>query len=779
MLNDLRIVEIGEGMAVQVAGLMLSELGADVLKVERPGGDPSRGTAPFANWNRGKRSLELDLDTAEGRAALNERLAGADVLLHQFSPARAKRHGLDDASHAAAFPALVICGVTGSPHSHPDVERSDDELLVAARLGVMYENDGHRAGPIVYRYRAGSWAAAHLAASGVLTRLIMRLQSGKGGAAHTSLYQGFLSKLPLVWGRNSEGPMPDPPTFPLGPRSSMMQLFQCAGGDWLQIMDPTQQFDYGLLPTMGSVLAEGVDIDTPDGKIEAFKRRPLENWLADFRSFDIAVEPALPMGEVLRHEDVIVNGYVIAVDDPELGITIQPNVPFHTDAPLALGRPAPRLGEGGGRDWNTKILPGTGRWREATEGSQLQDSALLAETWDPSTASGPQLTGRLAPGNPPSGARSGEDLHPLSGTRVLDLGMFLAGPMGPSMMGDMGANVIKVEALTGDRIRFMHRFYQAAARSKRSIALDLTKPEAQPILERLVQWAEVLHHNMRFSGATKLGLSEEAIRNYNPDIVYSYVSAYGQRGARGNWPGYDSIFNALAGWEFENGGAGNTPVMNRPGTMDVHTAQSCLVSIMAALYHKRAGGQGWGVQTSLLGVSAFSQGERLIGADGELTETYHLTSDQTGFSPYHRIFEASDGNWIAIAAHGDAARAGVRAALGEDEAGFADAARARSSADLLAALEAASVPCDAVVFEDAMNRFFDDPLNRELGLVSALPQPLYGTIEQPGAFWGFGETEMDIVRACPTIGQHTDEIMREMGFSDGEIVGYREERVIG
>ena len=79
MLGDLRIVEIGEGMAVQVAGLMLAELGADVLKVERPGGDPARGTAPFANWNRGKRSLVLDLDTPEGLAGLTGRLRGGSA----------------------------------------------------------------------------------------------------------------------------------------------------------------------------------------------------------------------------------------------------------------------------------------------------------------------------------------------------------------------------------------------------------------------------------------------------------------------------------------------------------------------------------------------------------------------------------------------------------------------------------------------------------------------------------------------------------------------------
>jgi crotonobetainyl-CoA:carnitine CoA-transferase CaiB-like acyl-CoA transferase len=734
MLSGLRIVEIGESMAVQVAGLMLAELGADVLKIERPSGDPARGTAPFANWNRGKRSLLADLDTPEGRASLEARLSGADVLLHQFSPARAAARGLDDAGLMARFPRLVVCAITGSPQRHPDVERSNDELLVAARLGMFYENDGHRPGPIVNRYRAGGWGAAHLATAGILSRLVMRLQSGRGGAAHTSILQGLLVKLPLVWARNSAGPMPNPPTYPLAARPTAVQLFQCAGGDWLQIMDPTRQFDYGSLPTMWDVLAEGVEIDNEAGLAEAFRRRPLESWLADLRAADVAVEPAFPMGEVLRHDEVRANGYVVEIDDPALGRTIQPNIPFHSDGPLATGRPAPQPGEGGDADWT--------------------------------------------PPPAPIGA-AGDPREVLQGVRVLDLGMFLAGPMGPSLMGDMGADVIKVEALTGDRIRFMHRYYQAAARSKRSIALDLTHPDSRPILERLVRWSEVVHHNMRFKGAAKLGLSEESIRAINPKTAFSYVSAYGQRGTRGNWPGYDSIFNAIAGWEFENAGEGNRPVFNRPGTMDVLSALSCLVGIMASLYASRAHGTAFTTQTSLLGVAALTQGEVLIGPDGTLTDTYHLTSDQTGFGPYHRIYACADGRWVAVAAHDAAARAGLHAVLGSDANRFEGAATAMESDALLSALAAAGVPSDAVVFEDAMNRFFDDPLNRELGLVSVLDQPLYGTVEQPGAYWDFGDTPVRFKRCCPDIGQHTDEIMREMGFSDAEIADYRARKVIG
>jgi crotonobetainyl-CoA:carnitine CoA-transferase CaiB-like acyl-CoA transferase len=734
MLKALRIVEIGEGQAVQVAGLMLAALGADVLKVERPGGDPARGQARFANWNRNKRSLVLDLATTSGLADLGDKLAGADVLLHQFTPAKAKALGLDDAALALKFPRLVVCGITGSPYNHPDVERSDDELLVQARFGSLYENDGYRPGPIVWRYNAGSWAAAHLAAAGILARLVARLQSGRGGAAHTSIFQGLMSTIPLVWARNSKGPMPNNQPYPLAARPIGQQLYECQGGEWLQIMDPPRQYDYANMPTMWEVLAEGAEIETEEGKIDAFKRRPLERWLADLRADDIAAEPAYPLGGMLSHEEVRANGYVVEVHDPDLGPTIQPNVPFHTDAELPPVRPAPRLGEGGDADW---VPP------PAKVGSNSQPAEVL------------------------------------EGVRLVDFGMFLAGPMGPSMMGDMGADVIKVEALTGDRIRFMHRYYQAASRSKRSIALDLTKPEAKPILERLIKWGEALHHNMRFKGATKLGLSEEGIRSVNPDIAFNYVSAYGQKGVRGNWPGYDSIFNAIAGWEFENAGAGNKPIFNRPGTMDVSSAQSALVELMASLYAKREGQRGYSTQTSLLGISAMVQGETLLFPDGSLAETYHLDSEQTGFSSYHRIFQCADGNWIAIAALTDARLAGVRSVLGEDETGFADAAKGRGSADLVVALEAAGVPCDHVTFEDAENRFFDNPIHRELNLISVLEQPMYGTVEQPGAFWCFGDIPIVFRQAAPAVGQHTDEIMRELGFSDAEIASYREQKVIG
>lgn len=243
----------------------------------------------------------------------------------------------------------------------------------------------------------------------------------------------------MIWVRNSKGPMSNAPTYGNAARSPAFQLHQCKGGDWLQILDPTQRFDYGLLPSMWDALADGIDIATPEGQEQAFGRETVETWLEQLREHDVACEAAAPLGAVLKHEDARANGYVIEVDDPHFGRVHQPNTPYHATMPLPQGHPAPQLGEGGEWNWMPRV-----EIRAVDAGS-----ASLAS--------------------------------PLDGVRVVDFGMFLAGPLAPSLMGDLGADVIKVEALSGDRLRHMHHFFQAAARSKRSLAVDLTRAEAAPI----------------------------------------------------------------------------------------------------------------------------------------------------------------------------------------------------------------------------------------------------------------------------------------------------------
>jgi crotonobetainyl-CoA:carnitine CoA-transferase CaiB-like acyl-CoA transferase len=161
ILDDIRIVEVADGIAAPVATTLLAAAGADVVKVEPPGGAATRGTPGFATWNRTKRSVVLDLDITAGRTRLGELLAGADVLVHDLVPSRARALGLDDASLRSQHPALVVCGVTGFPICHPDEELPVSDTLVLARSGLMDEQPAvRRDGPTFIRMPLGSWGAA-------------------------------------------------------------------------------------------------------------------------------------------------------------------------------------------------------------------------------------------------------------------------------------------------------------------------------------------------------------------------------------------------------------------------------------------------------------------------------------------------------------------------------------------------------------------------------------------------------------------------------------------
>jgi crotonobetainyl-CoA:carnitine CoA-transferase CaiB-like acyl-CoA transferase len=734
MLKDVRVLEIAQGLAGPAAGLMLAELGADVLKIEPPAGDPGRADAAFASWNRSKRSLALDLNLAADRARLDELLAGADVLIHDLSPSRTKALRLDDEALAANHPNLIACSITGYPAGHRDADRPADELLVQARVGLLDEQDGFRDGPIVYRYPIGSWGAAHLAASGVLTRLLMRQKTGRGGAVNTSLLQGLLAPMSLVWSRIEKGPfsvrMPKPP----GPNHT--QMYQCAGGEWLQVMDPTGKLDYASLPLMWEVMAEtGINIDNVEQLRAAIKTRPREAWLRELRAADIAVEPSTSLGEVLKHPEAEANTYVVEVDDAVWGKTRQAATPMHMSEPVTVRSPAPRLNEGGAAGWTGKSAPA---------------AASSAET-------------------PP---------HPLSGLKVLDLGAFLAGPMAPSMLGDLGADVIKVEQISGDRMRFMTRYFHAAARNKRSIAVDLARPEGQEILARLVKWADLVHHNMRIKAAAKIGVDEPGLRRHNPDLVYGYVSAYGQKGERANWPGYDSVFQAIAGWEVENAGAGNPPIFSRAGTMDVLCAMNSLVGSLAALYHRAATGEAASAASSLLGVSCFTQGETLVQADGALAPFPRLDQNQTGVSPLRRIYETADG-WVAVAASSDQAEA-LRTAFGAGSMSDLEAAaRSQTSASLMARLEAEGVPAE-IVLRDVLDHLFDDPAHKATDAIIAYQHAECGLIEHPGAFWSFSDATLRLADPLPPplLGEHTVQILSEIGYSADDVARLRQDGVV-
>ena len=218
----------------------------------------------------------------------------------------------------------------------------------------------------------------------------------------------------------------------------------------------------------------------------AFLQRPSLEWLEALWAADVPILPAQPLGEILRDSQAAINGYTVEVEDPCWGKTRQAGTPFHTTPPSSIRSPAPRLGE------HTKSVLNEPPRRQARS----------------------------------SGGGNVELRYPLENIKVLDLGNFLAGPFATMLLADLGADVIKLEAISGDKMRPIDRVFAGCQRGKRGIAVDLKNPLAREVIEELVRRVDVVHHNLRYPAARKLGIDYESLRPLNPSLIYCHTSSY-------------------------------------------------------------------------------------------------------------------------------------------------------------------------------------------------------------------------------------------------------------
>lgn len=381
---------------------------------------------------------------------------------------------------------------------------------------------------------------------------------------------------------------------------------------------------------------------------------------------------------------------------------------------------------------------------------------------------------------------------PLQGFRVVDLTSMVSGPYATQLLADQGADVVKVEPLSGDLMRLagparggVSAAFLTNNRGKRSIALDLKQQPAMSILQALIAGADAFVQNFRPGAAERMGIGEDAVRGIKPNIVYASISGFGETGPYTNKRVYDPVIQALSGVMAIQGG--DKPRYMRTILPDKLTAMTVAQAITAALLARERTGQGDHVKVAMLDATV-----AWMWPDGMINHTLMGAGASAPLSmdAYDSAFATKDGHIVAFAASDDEWRGLIRAldrpALAEDPrfktladraANFPElfdlmheAFRERTSADWLARLDAEQVPCAAV---QSVEDLFTDPQIAINELIATGEHPAAGAIRQPRAAARFASHALGEGRPAPMLGEHTEEVLQELGVEDLEALRQR------
>lgn len=381
---------------------------------------------------------------------------------------------------------------------------------------------------------------------------------------------------------------------------------------------------------------------------------------------------------------------------------------------------------------------------------------------------------------------------PLAGLRVLDVGVMLAGPYAATLLGDMGAEVIKIESYHGDEGRHfgLQRGgesgpYISVNRSKRGIVLDLRKPEAREVFGRLAATADILITNVREPGLTKFGINYEQVKVHKPDIIWVGVTAFGADGPYAGRPGVDFLAQGYAGAIRFNGEPSGGSVRMGVTVVDVMTSLLAANAALAALHVRNQTGHGQCVNVSLLDAMLHAQAG-FVGSFLATGERMPRTGNRSNVFAPSGIYPTRDGKQVIITSPSQKFFPKVCKALGAEwdkDPRFLDVALRRANHDELDRLisertrlldrdELIQTLVAADVLTAPVNDLDDvvsDPQILHNGMIVSLPHPELGHVEVTGVPIHFSATPASVRRHPPMQGEHTREVMHEVGYSATEI----------
>jgi crotonobetainyl-CoA:carnitine CoA-transferase CaiB-like acyl-CoA transferase len=803
-LGGARVVECGQGVSAAFAAKLLSQLGAEVIKVEPPEGDLTRRRGPFPEdtpdlnrsglfmyLNANKLGVMLDLTTAADRARLLSLLAGADMLIHNVPPAARDAAGLNSAALSQALPHLIVSTISPFGDTGPRAHYRAYELNVIHAGGPASANlaasDPALAPAKLFGHQADFQGGLH-GALVTLAAFYYRLKSGRGQVVDVSQQEILAPMIELNWPFYSYA---GKEITRLGGRFNPQpaDVFECADGKVLMTI-------YGehiwrrFVEFMGNPQWARQEIyQDAFGRVEHGEevRLKVAEWTSNWKVADLCrglqklpapIEPVYTIADV--YNDPHMRERRVFVQMP---IGAGRSVPVPGSALRLKGvpesnRPAPALGE-----HSVSVFEAArgGSWARNKE---------------------------MRPIDPADRARAD---GPLAGVRVLDFTWVWAGPYGALQMAHLGADVIRVESARrpcmyrntlpmADDIRDLNRAggFNQWNQGKRSIALDLTKPEAVEITKQLVRHCDAVVENFAAGSIARMGLGYETLKQFRPDLIMLSMAGYGQTGPYSTHLSFGALIEAMSGFTLLNGYKGRRTRSSGLAYPDPTSGVFGAVAMVAALIHRARTGEGQHIDLAMLESVLSLMPEALLeyAIGGRLLEP--IDNHDPWMAP-HNCYKAlgNEHMWVSIAVGTDDEWRALCGAIGQpalaDDPRFVTAAlRKQNEAELDRIIETWTASRDRWEITEKLQAagvaafpnlgakdLVEDPHMKARGYHVQLPHPVVGTRIHAGIGWKMSATPCHVRKAAPMLGEDTDTILKSLlGYSSQEIERLRQKDVL-
>jgi crotonobetainyl-CoA:carnitine CoA-transferase CaiB-like acyl-CoA transferase len=707
-LSHIRVLDFGHYLAGPMVGMMLADLGAEVIRIDPPGGPRWRDPA-FDMLSRGKRSFVLDLKTDAGRQTALDMVARADVVIDNFRPVVMARLGLGPADLRAVNPGIVSLSLPGFASTDPDLAGlAAWEAVIAARTGQFTDMGLNRQlMGINPSFTPLGLASAYGAAFGAMAVLFALGARNRMGGDHievplaSALFEGLVYNCEQVQDyparykspreveldrRRASGLPLDLRYADLGAfLDPFYRTYTCADGRGFYVVSCSiKTHPRRVLHVLGlqDLAASLPDFDAyldqkdwpddwamrnypvgdrdrkrvSDAMQAAFLTRPSWEWEAIFGAAKAPASAQRSTAEWLDDPHALASGLVLTVDDPRHGPMRQ------------MGNLAWLLDDAGAMDKQ----PGP-----VADEFRADLPTLLAES------------PRLAPQGRGQGGW-------LDGLRVVDLTNVIAGPTIGATLARFGAQVTSVQPVSPSVDPWNAIVFGLHAhRGKESVLLDLGSDAGRAALERLIAGADVVTMNGTDEQRAALGLSPERLAALNPRAILVQLDAWGgpMRGPKSDHLGYDDLAQAATGVMVRFGGGPDTPEEHAHfGTIDALTGYAACVALGAALERRRQTGKGGVARAALAGCGAMIQAQFMYDFDGRAPFDEPAGRQARGWGPFYHCYRAADG-WLFFAAPTERAAALARVSeladlAGQGEGGLTEALAGRFAAHPIALWQA-------------------------------------------------------------------------------------------